>query len=170
MSGRNLVFLAALVGCVPERDASSVTDAAVAVDAVPDAPIDESLIPFTTTGTTPAGSLDDVRFMGVDFLDGFCPPGYTVRLYRTNQPSQVPVVRFEIPIPVEATEPPTGTVVATAWLYNVSQTSSQVAFEIVHVDIPPTEPLRIAGRITASSGGWNLDISIDANTERLTCI
>jgi hypothetical protein len=135
---------------------------------VPDAPSDEALIPFTATGTTPAGSLDEVRFMGVAFFGGFCPPSYIVKLYRTNRPLQVPVVGFEIPIDVDATEPPTGTLDAKASVD--PQTSTQVAFEIVHVDIPPTNPLRIAGRFIASSGAWDFDISIDAHTEPLICI
>jgi hypothetical protein len=42
-------------------------------------------------------------------------------------------------------------------------------FEIVHVDLPVMRRLRIAGRATASTGAWNVDLAFDAQTEHHIC-
>jgi hypothetical protein len=127
--------------------------ACAAVDTVPvDAAIDESLVPFTTTGTTPAGPLDDVRFIRVGFLAGFCQAGYYATLYRTNELHDEAVVVVFIPMDETMTEPPTGTMAAEAWLgSDYTQRTDQVSFEVVQVDLPSVEPFQIAGRVTAST-------------------
>jgi hypothetical protein len=172
MRRRNLVLIVALVACDPsdDRGSAGMADAATNDAAILDAAIDETRMPFTTTGTTPLGSLDDIRFIEVGFLDGFCPSGYYVDLYRTNAPAEGPAVMFLVPVPAELMQPPTGTIAARAWLPSGTPSTDQVSFEIVHVDIRPTEPLRIAGRMRASTGGWNIDFSIDATTRPLICI
>lgn len=163
-----VAWVVVLVGCgVPERgspDAGATADTGRA-----DAAIDESLMPFATTGVTPAGSLVDARFIGVQFRDGFCPRGLRVSLYRTNHLRQYPIVYFEVPMPWESTEPPTGTIDATAEILSPSDIMAPASFEVAHVDLPPTDPLRTAGRMTVSTTGWQVDFSFDAEAEHLTC-
>src|SRR5262245_53398074 len=125
-------------------------------------------MPFTTSGSTPAGSLENVRFIGIRYLDGFCLPGYYIGLYATNDAYRDAVVTVFVPTELGA---PTGTVAASAWLGSDSQQSTnQVTFEVIRADVPPPEVVHIAGRFVASDGAWQLAFSIDAQTERDTCI
>ena len=119
---------------------------------------------------TPLGSLDDVRYMTVGYFDGFCEPGYTVRLYRTNELYELPVATFYIGIPRTQTTPPTGTITATAWPRDAHSLVTDVSFAIVQLDIPPTAPLRIAGRMTTTSAGWTVDFTMDAMTTAASCL
>jgi hypothetical protein len=172
-----VVLLAAVIGCGSPRDGSSNpdvdagTDAKVFLDAfVPPA---SSRVPFTTTGTTPAGSLDDVQFIAIDFVDGGCPGTYHLLLYRTDHPSEVPVVRFDVTLPASATPPLTGTIMARAFAGTAS--TDQVRFEIVQLDIPPadeTQPvtLRIAGRMALDLPPWSIDFTVDMLTSRYICL
>jgi hypothetical protein len=170
-----LVLLAALIGCgSPDDGGSSETavDAATAGDAPLD-PIGAGRTPFMTTGTTPAGSLDDVRFIEYQFVGGHCPGVYYVTLYRTDAPGELPSVLFTIPIPPNAMQPPTGTIMASAQVGD--DRTDQVRFEIVQLDLPPADDaqsatLRIAGRITISMGAWNIDFTVDATTPSRICL
>lgn len=122
---------AALLGCdPPDRgntldsgntlpDASGATDGAI---------VDPERMPFTTTGTTPAGSLDDVQFMSVRFIGGNCPGTYYLKLYRTDDPGDSELVTFDVTLPPNTTEPPTGTIMAEAQAGGV--TTDEVTFEI----------------------------------------
>ena len=130
-------------------------------------------IPFTTTGTTPAGSLDDVQFMSIRFVGGHCPGVYDLDLHRTNVDGDKAVARFSVMTPWDPTEPPTGTIAASGCVQNAK--SEQGSFEIVHLDAPgpdATEPhvLRIAGRVTINMGGWNVDFTVDAMTTHYVCL
>ena len=153
------VILAVLAGC--DEATSAQPDARLR----PDAEVDESRTPFTTTGTTPDGDLSNVRYLDVYFAQGFCMSGYYVGLYSTNAASSSSVL--DILIPVESSMPPGATISAMAWLPgDLDPSTGKITFEVNHVDLPgdSTQPLHIAGRVTASSFGWMLDFSIDAVT------
>jgi hypothetical protein len=121
-------------------------------------------------GTTPAGSLDEVRFIDIAFLTAFCQPGYYVDLYRTKEYFEEAVVTVHIPIEPRLTEPPTGSIMATAWPgEDYTQSTDAVSFAIVQLDIPPTDPMRVAGRVTVATGAWNMDFTIDALTTPISC-
>jgi hypothetical protein len=162
---RDLVVLVALAGCgTPGRDAPDA-----AVDALPDAKIDELRVPFTTTGTTPAGSLDEVRFIAINYLGGFCN-GYGVNLYRTNEAVEDAIVEFHISTS-ELTEPPIGTIGASARTGSVPlHRTDDVTFEVVHLDLPPSTPLRLAGRMYASTGAWLIDFTIHGQADLASCL
>lgn len=182
-----LVLLAALVGCgSPDADdarANAMFDAAqppTPSDAAgsgnaPPAPSDLERTPFTTTGTTPGGSLDDVRFMSLEFIGGYCPGSYYLRLYRTDAPEDQPVVTFDVTIPWTAARPVTGTLMANA--YAGATTTDAVRFEIVQLDSPHPDDegpqpatVRIAGRFTINAPGWNVDFNVDATTLHKICL
>ena len=165
-----LIVLLALAGC-SSIESTGGRDAAVVIDAPRrDAGIDAERMPFTTTGTTPAGSLDDVRFIEIDFLSAFCLPGYYVGLYTTNDLYAEAAATFYIPITSEVTQPPIGTIAASAWPGDdYDQRTEDVSFAIVQLDIPPTSPLRIAGRMTIGTDGWNVDFMIDAQVTAGSC-
>jgi hypothetical protein len=193
MTRVDLVLLVALAGCRSidssggdlVGDAAVDAEAAVLADAVnADAAVGPGtcflgtavgsvpLMPFTTTGTTPAGSLDDVQFIRISFMGGSCPGTYSLELYRTTADS-IPVVRFDVTLPPNATQPPTGTIAASAC--TLSGGTDGVNFEIVQLDIPPINPqqptmLRIAGRMTINSGPWNVDFTVDATTPNAICL
>lgn len=174
-----LVFLA-LVGCSsPDEDrgsANAMVDAATPSDATSagDAPSPiAARTPFTTTGTTPAGSLDDIRFMSVEYIGGNCPGTYYLKLYRTDALEEQAVVTFTVTIPPNATQPPTGTIMASAQAG--AATTDEASFEIVQLDAPPpddtqTVTVRIAGRITIDTPGWNVDFSVDVTTPNKICL
>lgn len=121
-----------------------------------------------TTGTTPAGSLDDIRYLAVGYVNGFCEAGFDLRMYRTNELDEDGVVG--VFIPADSHSPPTQVIAATAQVSSGS--TDQVRFEVTHIDVPQGSyrPLRIAGRVTVHDGAWNLDFTIDAMTEPHTCL
>lgn len=179
------VLLATLVGCAsPERDggANATVDAAMPptpLDAssgdAPVSPSDIERTPFTTTGSTPAGSLDDVHFMSVEYVGGHCPGTYYLKLYRTDAPEDQPVVTFDVTIPWTAARPVTGTLMANA--YAGATTTDAVRFEIVQLDSPHPDDegpqpatVRIAGRFTINAPGWNVDFNVDATTLHKICL
>jgi hypothetical protein len=130
---------------------------------------DPSLMPFATTGTTPDGSLDDVRYLRVSYMTGFCQPGYYFDLFATA--GSDPVVVVQIPHPFMELSPTT--VAAIAWLPSdfYSKRTDQARFEVVQLDTPaPSQPLRVAGRVTVNDGAWNFDFTVDATTEQFNCI
>lgn len=165
--GLGLVFLAAC-----ESPAREIPDAPP-IDGYPDAMVDTRMMPFTTTGTTPIGTLDFVRFIGASYLDGFCPPGFYVDLQNTNE------VYADRPnltawIPIAPPMVPTGRISTTLYLRmgidNVVETD-QAFFDVEHVDLPSgTAMQRVSGRVTAASDGWNVDFAIDLLTTQTTCI
>lgn len=172
-----------LVGCESPR--RTAPDAASTEDAATDGSVacrrlasphpnpvssgSASIVPFTTTGTTPAGSLDDVRYLGVAYVNGDCGDSYLLDLYRTSQSSDYEaVVQIQIRFPFTEVSP--GTIAASAIDFSCA-TSEQVRFEVTHIDPPQApEPLRIAGRVTVNDGAWNLDFTLDATTQIATCI
>lgn len=123
-----------------------------------------SFVPFTTTGTTPAGSLDDVRYLGVGYLDGDCGNNYLLNLAADDYE-----VVLQIQISFPFTEVTPGTIAASA--IDESCATNQVRFEVEHIDPPQAaQPLRIAGRVMVNDGAWNLDFTLDATTGISTCI
>jgi hypothetical protein len=129
--------------------------------------------PFTITGTTPAGSLDEVRFMSLAFIGGHCPGTYYLELYRTDAPEDHAVAMFSVSNPPNATQPQSGTITASAWA--VGATTDQGSFDIVHLDAPgpdDTGPamVRIAGRFMVNAPGWNVDFSVDALAPAYVCL
>ena len=172
---RLALVLLALVGCGSPDERGGVNvmvDAAAPGDATV-SPIDAERTPFTTTGTTPAGSLDDIRFMSVEYIGGDCPGTYYLKLYRTDALEEQAVVTFTVTIPPRATEPPTGTITASAQAG--TSTTDEVSFEIVQLDAPPaddtqTMTVRIAGRITINTPAWNVDFSVDVTTPNKICL
>lgn len=170
MRGCGVVLLVALIGCgTPERGNPDGSDDAGAVDAA----INESLLPFTTTGMSPAGSLDEVRYIGATFLDGFCSRSILVSLHRTNLVPVNAMVWFLIDMPQDwSAPPPTGTIDARAQIPFSTDPAleAQGRFEIVHVDLPPTEPLRAAGRLRVEAEWWQVDFSFDLQASHHVCI
>jgi hypothetical protein len=191
------VALVLLAGCENARRTApdaTIADAVATDDAVPPNPgatcfpsgsaaprqpelvaaIDDSLVPFTTTGTTPAGSLDDIRYLGISFLGGDCLPAYNLVLYRSIESGSntYPDAVVFVAIPFPFTELSPGTVAAHAWLYSDydGTCTDEVRFEVVHLDPPQDGPMRIAGRVVANDGAWNLDFSIDATAVPINCI
>ncbi|NVB79017.1 MAG: hypothetical protein HOV81_11515 [Kofleriaceae bacterium] len=178
-----LVLLTALLGCGSSDGdrggANAMADAATTVDAtmpgdppgVP--PSTAARTPVSATGTTPAGSLDEARFMSVDYVGGHCPGTYYVRLYRTDAPEDQGFVMFIVSIPRNATQPPTGTIGASAWAGAAK--TDDASFEIVQLDAPgpddtQTLTVRIAGRLTINTPGWNVDLDVDATTPANVCL
>lgn len=169
-----LACAAAVVGCdVPDRASGANPDAVVLEnDASGGGQTDPNRVPFSTTGTTPGGSLDDVRYMSVEYIGGNCPGTYFLRLYRTNAIEESELVTFWITIPLNA-EPPTGTITGNARAGTA--TTKAVSFEIVHLDAPPSDivdppTVRIAGRLTVDTSGWSVDFNVDATTTTKVCL
>jgi hypothetical protein len=181
-----LVLLVALTGCgyfsteSTERhdDPAGAPDAAAAaVDAKPyfDAytPIERMRVPFTTTGTTPAGSLEVVQFIEIYFIGGHCPGTYFLNLYATDNPYELAVARFEITPPPKPAPPPTGTIFAEA--FAAGSSTNQARFEIVQLDNPGPDDmgpptLRIAGRMTLSLDVWTVDFTVDSVIGNAICL
>jgi hypothetical protein len=100
-----------------------------------------------------------------------------VGLYRTNLTSEFsPVVLVSILVPPGQTEPPTGTIAAKVQLFDSDALADPASFEVGHFDLlPPAsggyhDPLRIAGRVTANTGAWNLDFTFDALAPFVNCL
>ncbi len=172
-----LVLFAALIGCgsPDERgDVNAMVDAATHDETdAPGISLDAERTPFTTTGTTPAGSLDDVRFMSVEYVGGHCPGTYYLKLYRTDAPEDGPVATFGVTIALDAPRPVTGTVAASGWA--AAMMTDEGTFEIVQLDAPLADDLqttmvRIAGRMSINTAGWNVDFEVDATMRNKICL
>jgi hypothetical protein len=181
-----LVLLAALAGCgspdEDDRGANALPDAggqpashdATGTGDVPAPPSIDERTPFTATGTTPGGSLDEVQFMSLEFVGGHCPGTYELKLYRTDVPEDPAVAMFSVTIPWNTTPPSTGTMAASAWAAG-GATTDNASFEVEYLDAPgpdDTGPatVRMAGRFTSHAPGWNVDFSVDATAAHMVCL
>jgi hypothetical protein len=159
---RWLFVVVALAACGTQTRPDQAVDAAV------DAELDPSLVPFTTTGTTPEGSLEFVQYIRAGFLDGFCPSGFLISLESTNVRYAYDDSSLHLHIPIDVgASPPTGRIAASAFLEmpGVERRTDEVYFDVEQVDLPAGQAmLRIAGRLGASSDGWSFDFGIDMVT------
>lgn len=168
--------LSLFVACSPERR-PEVADAAGDVE--PDAaPIPAGgercdwlssfeYTPVTVTGTSPAGSLDDLHYAFAAFTS--CGPAYSITFVPTASAPQglEPSLRLSIMWPFTAT----GTNRAQAFHeYPVAMTD-KVTFEATQLDDLDAAPPHIVGHFVANEDGWSFDIAVDLTSQcRSGCI
>ena len=130
--------------------------------------------PFSATGTTPAGPIDELKLIRARYLGEWCGYEYEIQIVRSldiDSAPEGPHLLLLFQFPKDTTSPQTGTFAARA---KVEDETGLVAYtEMVTLDAERVDPSgqaepHIVGRFVSSDPGWSLDFRVDVVSQYST--
>jgi hypothetical protein len=130
----------------------------------------------TITGSTPRGTVDELDYLNVTTLGGFCQPRIQLHFTAVREyghPEPAPRLTIEIDVPDLAGTPLTGDFAAVVrYSDDAGETETTGTFSADAIEPLGEDGSGIRGRLVVDTpAGWSLDLTVDADYCSLdTCV